>query len=460
MICITLLINVVGAGFDWLANVSYEGSITAGTVKNQSKNPDEVNQKAEKRDDFQWEKDIEGTPSEQEKQIHSLESASSCYGGANSVSRHQKHKEKQKKHKIHKHKHKHKYKEEHKSRKQLQSSKNSKEPVSKPDTAWIDNVSLPPNEAFRVSRKPDLSNRMYDTLYRLDVALYKLKPNVSCLGLKRHQAVQLFEQKSKNKRKKFQEILRYWNKDGWSSESETIRTKTETVGVNLNFANYSYVPLELPEKAPDQNNPQDTKTSRGEDRDVYQENYTSQKTAEFNKKLRENPHDIDTWIAFVNFQEESLQQGELLKVQFTEASNDQRKKSAVVVIEKKISIYEKALEQNSDSIELITGHLQQCSEVWSAEQLAQRWKKVMFSHPNKTFLWKQYVLFVQSCFSLFSFSKVVSVYRKCLETLSSIKEGVFASHKQEEDVESDMLDLFIQQCHFMRQAGTVDNKRK
>lgn len=407
-----------------------------------------------REDHLAWNKDLSIHSDEGEKTIHrNLESASSCDSEVGTL-RHQKKKKKRKKQKAHKHKHKYKHEEKHESRKSCSTSKIPEELMSKPDTLWIDDVNFPPDEAFRVSRKPDLDNCMYDTLYRLDVALYKLKPSLTCLGLSRHQAIQLSEQKSKRKRK-IQEVLRYWHKEGLNCEPETISIITERNCNNLNVSNYSYVPLELPEKAPDAVNTQSNDISEGKNIDSSPENSISQRTAEFNKKLHTNPHDVETWIAFVKFQEEAVLQGEALKMHFSDAKNEQRKKASALVIEKKLSIYEKALEHNPNSIELITGHLQLCSEVWSPEKLLERWKKIIFIHPNKTALWRQYIHFAQSHFSLFYFGKVVNVYQKCIETLSSIKEGEFTSHKPEGDIESDLLDLFVQQCHFMRQSGKL-----
>ena len=349
----------------------------------------------------------------------------------------------------------HKQKEKNEARKLICAyNKVPKDLVSKPDTLWIDDVNLAPSEAFRFSTKPDLDNRMYDTLYRLDVALYKVKPNIMCIGLNKHQAYQFSEQRNKGKRK-IQEVIRYWNKKYWSPEPETISVKTKGISDNLCSRNYSYVPVELPEKAPNIESNQNTEISESEDVNASIEGSISQRTEEFNKRLRENPHDVNMWMDFIKFQEEAIVQGETLKVHLNDGKNEQRKKASALVTEKKIAIFEKALEHNPNSLELMTAHLQLSNSVVTPEKLLEKWKKIIFIHPNKTELWKQYIHFAQSNFSIFSFDKVVSIYHKCLETLSSIKEGKFASHKPEGNVESDMLDLFVLLCHFMRQSGKL-----
>lgn len=108
----------------------------------------------------------------------------------------------------------------------------------------------------------------------------------------------------------------------------------------------------------------------------------------------------------------------------------------------------------------------------------------MFLHPNSAPLWREYLLFTQSYFSTFTVSKVNAAYGKCLSTLSAVLDGSMVSHPALPGIEEDMLgnrscldfnrtrvdiqncfcvlkvfpvsfcpDIFIQQCHFLRQSG-------
>ncbi|CAF91407.1 unnamed protein product, partial [Tetraodon nigroviridis] len=77
----------------------------------------------------------------------------------------------------------------------------------------------------------------------------------------------------------------------------------------------------------------------------------------------------------------------------------------------------------------------------------------VFLHPNSAPLWREYLLFTQSYFSSFAVSKVNAAYGKCLSTLSAVHDGSMVSHPSLPGIEEDMLDIFIQQCHFLRQAG-------
>jgi len=392
---------------------------------------------------------VDISSSDEERQLHDKEIKKECPSSTEKVRKHHKDKKKHKQKK----KHRHKYdKSEHKEC--------ITEDVCKPDTIWIEEANLAPEKAFRLHRKPDIANRMYNTLYRLDIALYKMRSNVTCLGLSKHQVIELTEQKGK-KKKKTRPVERYWNVNDFqvpgSTEniSITLSSITKKPDQRSNLADVrGYVPLELScqdEMVKDDSLRRKVEESTA-DRDSH-ESETLQKTRELNKILHDNPQDIQTWLALVDFQEEIVRKEDSVKSSFTATGRERRKAATRTIIEKKIAVFEKALQKNPNSVELIVGHLDLCNEIMDAEELVQKWKRVSFVHPNNTLLWRHYLLFMQSRFSVFSFSKTTAVFGKCLSTLSSIKEGTFASHRAEGDLEEEMLDLFIRECQFTRQSG-------
>lgn len=283
---------------------------------------------------------------------------------------------------------------------------------------------------------------------------------MTCLGLSKHQVIELTEQKGK-KKKKTGTVGRYWNiKDfqvtgSTENISMTLPSTTEKPGQRINLGDVrGYVPLEVPyqdEMAKDDSDRRKVEESTA-DKDSH-ESEILQRTRELNKILHDNPQDIQTWLALVDFQEEIVRKEDSVKSSFTATGRERRKAATRTIIEKKIAVFEKALQKNPNSVELIVGHLDLCNEIMDAEELVQKWKRVSFVHPNNTLLWRHYLLFMQSRFSVFSFSKIAAVYGKCLSTLSSIKEGTFASHQAEGNLESEMVDLFIRECQFTRQSG-------
>ena len=297
---------------------------------------------------------------------------------------------------------------------------------------------------------------MYSSLYRLDIALYKLKSNVMCLGLGKHQVIDLFEKKGAKKKKIGSEAMRYWNiSDVQSVENSDvnstilfgIKNSNQNIGSPADTKEYISLRTGEHEKGTE-------RSSAGLDAVTHSyDSNTLTKTAELNKFLQENPHDISSWLELANFQEEVVQTEGYVKTSFTATGRERRKASTRTVIEKKIAVFEKALQQNPNSLELIVAHLNLCGEIMDAEELLEKWKKVSFVHPNNTLLWRHYLIFMQSRFSLFSFGKVATIYGKCFSTLSSIKEGTFTSHQAVDDLEVEMLDLFLLHCQFTRQSG-------
>lgn len=393
---------------------------------------------------------VDISSSDEERQLYQEKGIKKeCPSSTEKVTKH--HKDK-KKHKSKK-KHKHKYdKSEHKE--------HITEDVCKPDTIWIEEANLAPEKAFRLNKKPDMANRMYNTLYRLDIALYKMRSNMTCLGLSKHQVIELTEQKGKKKRKT-RAVERYWNTNDFqvpeSTEniSITLPSTTKKLDQKINLVDgRGYVPLEL--SSQDEMVKDDSLRRKVKESTAIKDSHESeivQKTHELNKILLDSPQDIQTWLALVDFQEEIVRKEDSVNSSFTATGRERRNAATKTVIEKKIAVFEKALQKNPNSVELIVGHLDICSEIMDAEELVQKWKRVSFVHPNNTLLWRHYLLFMQSRFSVFSFSKTASVYGKCLSTLSSIKEETFASHRAEGNLENEMVDLFIRECQFTRQSG-------
>jgi len=72
------------------------------------------------------------------------------------------------------------------------------------------------------------------------------------------------------------------------------------------------------------------------------------RAGEFNERTRRNPHHLQTWIEFVAFQDEYMP---LVKAEGP-------------IIEKKISILQRALELNPGSIVLLSTLLSLCQKAW------------------------------------------------------------------------------------------------
>uniref|UniRef100_A0A3Q3N3M5 NRDE-2, necessary for RNA interference, domain containing n=1 Tax=Labrus bergylta TaxID=56723 RepID=A0A3Q3N3M5_9LABR len=342
--------------------------------------------------------------------------------------------------------------------------------------SWLDDLQTRTEQLFCVDRKADSANWTYKSLYRGDVARYKRKGS-SSLGLDPCRQGVSWEESESNKKQKGRDKKksadRYFStvsrqllrseapvpaiptipecSDANSPTSFLpLRDRVQTSWVNPLGVYDSSTALWLQGKGqPDQTEEEkkDTQTKQGAV-------LLAGRTEEFNRRLREQPEDTQLWIEFIRYQDElsatvfgsgEEQQGSDLA--------ERHKSSYRAVLEKKLSIAERAVETNPRCIDLQLERLKICQELWEPSLLAKEWKKLVFVHPNSAPLWRKYLLFTQSYFSNFTVSKVNSAYGKCLSTLSAVRDGSMVSHPILPGLEEDMLDIFIQQCHFLRQAG-------
>ncbi|XP_071327446.1 nuclear exosome regulator NRDE2 [Trachinotus anak] len=353
--------------------------------------------------------------------------------------------------------------------------------------SWLDDLQSPTEHPFCVDRKPDPANWTYKSLYRGDVARYKRKGR-SSLGLDPHRQGVSWEESESNKKQKSGDKKkaedRYFSRVSRQllrSESAvpTLPTvpdcsdviisssflrlgdegdikggekgdKVQTSSVNPLGVYDSSTALWLQGKGQEDQTEQQKQDMQTGQSAVL----TTRRTEEFNRQLREQPADTQLWIKFIRYQDEVSSAefgGE--EEQQDKDSTERRKSSYRAVLEKKLSIAERAVDTNPSCIALQLERLRICQELWEPSVLAKEWKKLVFLHPNSPPLWREYLLFTQSYFSNFTVSKVNSAYGKCLSTLSSVQDGSMVSHPALPGTEEDMLDIFTQQCHFLRQCG-------
>uniref|UniRef100_A0A8D3AJ49 NRDE-2, necessary for RNA interference, domain containing n=1 Tax=Scophthalmus maximus TaxID=52904 RepID=A0A8D3AJ49_SCOMX len=334
--------------------------------------------------------------------------------------------------------------------------------------SWLDDLQLPTEHQFCVDRKPDAANWTYKSLYRGDVARYKRKGS-SSLGLHpRSQGVSWQESESNKKQKggdKKKAADRYFSAvsrqllrsesavpilpKGENNRGET-GDRVQTSSVNPLGVYDSSTALWLQGKGQQEQAVQQKQDTQTGDSALLM----TRRTEEFNRQLRQQPTDTKLWIKFIRYQDElNLAEFRGEEEQHGSLPTERRKSSYRAVLEKKLSIAERAVDSNPTSVSLQLERLRICQQLWEPSALAKEWKKLVFLHPNSAPLWREYLLFTQSYFSNFTVSRVNSAYGKCLSTLGCVRDGSMLSHPALPGVEEDLLDIFIQQCHFLRQSG-------
>ncbi|XP_028294581.1 protein NRDE2 homolog [Gouania willdenowi] len=353
---------------------------------------------------------------------------------------------------------------------------------------WLEDFLSSTEQPFCVDRKPDPANWTYKSLYRGDVARYKRKGS-SSLGVDARTQEISWEESDTKKKQKGRDSKRA--ADRYFSTVCRLLLRSELPVPVLPgcpapneasaLSSASFLPLidnegerkggqtgdSVQRSSVDPLNVYDSSTSlwrqgKGQQDQQIPDTHTNResfglmtgRTEEFNRQLREQPTDTQLWIQFIRYQDElnaAVFGGE--EEQTGGESAERRRSSYRVVLEKKLSIAERAINANPVCIELQLERLWICQELWEPAVLAKEWKKLVFLHPNSAPLWREYLLFTQSYFSNFTVSKVNSAYGKCLSTLSAVRDGSMLSHPALPRTEEEMLDIFVQQCHFLRQSG-------
>ncbi|XP_069714794.1 nuclear exosome regulator NRDE2 [Phaenicophaeus curvirostris] len=338
---------------------------------------------------------------------------------------------------------------------------------------WLDDIQTLTAETFRIDKKPDPANWAYKSLYRGDIARYKRRGE-SCLGIDAKKQCLTWDS-SASKRKQLQRRPeRYFTKDNvkmLNIDGIPVCNKSSPPDSTA-FIPVLQVEIDDPSDTTEVNplgiyDPSTTvwlqgKACKGADHESVNTQQTNQdpgisinsilmtKVEEHNKKVRENPRDVNAWMEFVSFQDELVRGPSPYA---SKGEQEIRRKSLKLILEKKLAILERAIESNPSNVDLKLARLKICTEFWEPPSLIKEWQKLIFLHPNNPELWKKYLLFCQSQFTTFSVSKINSLYGKCLTTLAAVQDGSMVSHPLLPGTEEAMLAIFIQQCHFLRQAG-------
>ncbi|WCJ42165.1 Nuclear exosome regulator NRDE2 [Euphorbia peplus] len=174
------------------------------------------------------------------------------------------------------------------------------------------------------------------------------------------------------------------------------------------------------------------------------------KTREFNKLTRERPHDEKVWMDFAEFQD---------KV----ANKLPQRGARLQMLEKKISIIEKAVELNPDNEELLVYLLKAYQRRDSSDVLIARWEKVLTGRSGSAKLWKEYLRVFQGEFSRFKVSDVRKMYAHAIQALSSASSKQFRQVYENAELlstdptavqlELGLVDVFLSFCRFEWQAG-------
>ena len=141
----------------------------------------------------------------------------------------------------------------------------------------------------------------------------------------------------------------------------------------------------------------------------------TRQNAEFLRKTREYPEDLEGWLALIDHQESMLK--------LDRPSAELGASDKVHLADVRIAIYEEALKKfGKDQLnlrELYKGLLGEAQKSWDASKLAAKWKEVLPKFPESVDLWLMYLDFHQSNFATFKFETCRSTFFECLKVSQS-----------------------------------------
>ncbi|XP_023745641.1 uncharacterized protein LOC111893790 isoform X2 [Lactuca sativa] len=311
--------------------------------------------------------------------------------------------------------------------------------------SWANNATTSSaNKEYYFDSRGDRDNLAFGSLYRMDVARYKLFHGTKSSGFNSN----VFHSSN----------TRSWGFDG-DNDVNSLDTKLRSEG---RYWSAKYAALEHHKNfkrlriiAPKDSTPElgtdfvplsdELTSSNGQDSSLVEESWEDEvlrKTKEFNIMTREHPYNEKFWLEFANFQD---------KVE----SRQPQRGARLQTLEKKISILERAVEVNPDNEELLLALMNAYQRRDNNDVLIGRWEKLLMHHSGSYKLWREFLRIVQGDFSKFKVSEVRKMFANAIQALSAAcsKQHRQAHQNDMVDQELGLVNIFVSLCHFEWQSG-------
>ncbi|KAM1938381.1 hypothetical protein FF1_015989 [Malus domestica] len=323
---------------------------------------------------------------------------------------------------------------------------------------WADSETKPSKDYYLDSHG-DRDNLAFGSLYRMDIARYKPYGLAELSGsdfrglswwnktgstLDRDADVEALGGKLKS-------AGRYWSAKYMALERlKNLKRARILVPRDLDITvSGDFIPLTDAQTSDDECVDGDDPLSRTSVVEESWEDEVLRKTREFNKLTREHPHDEKVWLDFAEFQDRV-------------ADMQPQKGARLQILEKKISILEKAAELNPDNEELLLPLLKAYQRRDNSDVLISRWEKILIQHSGSYKLWREFLRVIQGEFSRFKVSEMRKMYAHAIQALASACRKHIRQVCQAENhppdaatvqLELGLVDIFLSFCRFEWQAG-------
>lgn len=297
------------------------------------------------------------------------------------------------------------------------------------------------SDLFKIDRRRDKDNLMYDGLYAGDVPKYRVK--------------QSKEPKSKSKAGRYFNV-KLLNKVDDCNRKNSNKSTAICPDIGEDFIRLS----DSSELATGQPNrplyepAAETEISTNEISYEHQELHD--RTRQFNSYLNKNTHDVDRWIEFIEFQDELM----FVRSDSREARKSKSEPNDVYLAEKKLMVLEKALKANPANVRLMILKLELLKSTKEPAELAKEWENLAFVHPNNFEITTNHLKFIATHISYFNVANLNRFFGRYMEKIVQYQEGHLRSIRNESidvvNLERSMLELLLLYTTILRQCGFIE----
>ena len=169
--------------------------------------------------------------------------------------------------------------------------------------------------------------------------------------------------------------------------------------------------------------------------------------AELNKKVKDDPSNLDAWAALIDHQTNLVRPG----AEVAGLTNSEKRTLADI----RLSIYDRALKHitrgKPGHEKLVLARLRECALIWESSKLFTAWNKILKENPNSTLLWTKYLDFVQTNQIHFRYENCKAAYIRCFKILDDAWRK--APPIERKDIATAKIYVLLRFTAFVRDAG-------
>eukprot|EP00842_Homolaphlyctis_polyrhiza_P006150 jgi/Hompol1/6536/HPOL_000189-RA len=276
------------------------------------------------------------------------------------------------------------------------------------------------SDSFFIDRSGDISNALYGCIRDTPIPLYRRSIN-RILGCSRDWRVGIDNSRGRSSTFVFRQAARHSFDSSFLGKSyyaqlrvslrapaikmHTRRTDKASIAANTlpDFVNLSPFTDQG-----DHNEKMDTSPDNSiAMKELEQDISFVEKSKAADQLVRQNPTNAGYWIAFAKVQDDLLLQ----------VPKSRLGSMTLSITEKKMAIFEKALDALPGNEELVVHYMNCCAEIWDMPTLLTKWDQILEEFPTSPMLWSHYIDFRQTRMSPFSVTGCIEVLEESIQLL-------------------------------------------